>query len=187
MQFARWNDATRRVLTFAVLLFLTVSIGVCQNTDDYRSRTSGNWNNSGTWQRYNVDTWTNNPSIPDVDDGEITIRDGHTVTVNARYDLDELVVKDGSTLTVAKRIRLQNGPDVDLTHDGTIQVAGENLVLLTGASAVTSSTGILDISGSSVRLRGNSTWVFESESVVNITGTGRYSADDNSVSDFKFG
>ncbi len=137
-----WNDIFRRVLTIAVLLLSTTSASLSQSVDDYRSRNTGNWNNSGTWQRYNGTAWTNNQPVPDAADGVITIRNRHTVTVNKCFNLDELVVKAGALLKVTKRIRLVNGPGLDLTHDGAIQLAGENLVLLTGSTAVTSATDV---------------------------------------------
>jgi hypothetical protein len=109
---------------------------------DYRSKTSGNWSSTGTWQRYNGSSWVNASSSPNSGNNNITIQSPHTVTVTADVTADQIDVNSGATLTVnsGKKLTLNNGTGFDLSVSGTIRNAGE-VKINTGATMEVNSSG----------------------------------------------
>jgi len=85
-----------------LLLFLLLSITVvAQVTGDYRSKASGNWGSSSTWQIYNGIAWVNATSYPGQNSnvGTVTIGSGNTVSLNVNitsYTIDKLIIGDQS-------------------------------------------------------------------------------------------
>ena len=85
-----------------LLLFLLLSIPVvAQVIGDYRSRASGNWGSSSTWQIYNGIAWVNATSYPGQNSnvGTVTIGSGNTVSLNVNitsYTIDKLIIGDQS-------------------------------------------------------------------------------------------
>jgi len=103
----------------------------------YRSKTSGNWNSTGTWEQ-SVDegaTWTNATSTPTSADGAITIQNGHTVTVTSSISTDETTVNTGGQITVNSGVTLTiaDGAGTDLNVNGTI--ANKGTISTTGTVA----------------------------------------------------
>jgi hypothetical protein len=91
------------------------------SSGDYRTRQSGNWEGSSTWEKYNGYYWSTTSSAPDDDDKVITIRNGHTITIDENTDADELVIEAGGTLKVDdKSLKIKDGSGVDLTVYGTL-------------------------------------------------------------------
>ena len=79
----------------------------------YRSKISGNWGSTATWESStDGSTWGNASSTPTSSDGTITIRNGHTVTVASSVTVDEVVVASGGILDL-------NGGLVLTINDGT--------------------------------------------------------------------
>jgi len=76
-------------LFYFVILFslMVTSSGVlAQTTGDFRSKATGNWSATGTWESYNGSAWGDAAAIPDLTQAiTITIQSGHTVTVDASY------------------------------------------------------------------------------------------------------
>ena len=76
-------------LFYFVILFslMVTSSGVlAQTTGDFRSKATGNWSATGTWESYNGSVWGDAVAIPDLTQAiTITIQSGHTVTVDASY------------------------------------------------------------------------------------------------------
>lgn len=120
----------RMIRIACLLLFLTSStlILFSQSTDDYQSQTSGNWTTLGTWQRWNGTSWqtpTAAQGYPTENNGVITIRSPHTITVDASISVDQLVINSGATLNFTTTIPLViltvlDGAGMDLTNNGTI-------------------------------------------------------------------
>lgn len=76
--------------TFYQIALLAILSGTglqvtAQTTGDFRSRQTGNWNSSSTWQIYNGSTWVNASSYPGQSAGTpaVDIQNGHVVTVTA--------------------------------------------------------------------------------------------------------
>jgi hypothetical protein len=85
-----------------LVFFLCFTIIVnSQVTGDYRSKATGNWNSSSTWQIYNGITWVNATSYPGQNSNVamVTIGSGNTVTLNVditSYTIDNLIIGDQS-------------------------------------------------------------------------------------------
>lgn len=92
---------------------------------DYRSKATGQWSSTSTWQVYN-NGWVNASSVPSSSSGFINIQSGHTVTVNAALTVDQLTINSGGQLTITSsgNVTLANGGSTDLTVAGTLQNAG---------------------------------------------------------------
>ena|GEM_PF-2392337 len=84
------------------ILFATFSLPLfSQVTGDYRSKATGNWGSSSTWQMYNGTSWINASSYPGQNSnvGTVTIGSGNTVTLNVditSYIIDKLIIGDES-------------------------------------------------------------------------------------------
>lgn len=72
---------------------------------DYRSAASGNWGSTGStpvattiWETYNGSDWTATTTPPPSTANTITIRTGHTVTLNATSFANNLVIESGAVL-----------------------------------------------------------------------------------------
>ncbi len=88
--------------TVLIVVFLVVGFPVlAQVTGDYRSKATGNWNSSTTWQIYNGSSWVNATSYPGQNSNvaTVTIGSGNTVTLNVNitsYTIDQLIIGDQS-------------------------------------------------------------------------------------------
>ncbi len=99
---------------------------------DYRSRSSNNWTSNNTWRRYNYGSWSNTNNDPGENGsaGTVTIRNGHTITVNndrpkGGNSIQNLVVESGGTLRYTWNTRsltlngsVTGGGFVDMTRNG---------------------------------------------------------------------
>lgn len=94
----------------------------------YRSKQTGNWNNTGTWQ-YSADqsTWNDAVVTPDrANSISILIRDTHTVTVTQHVIIDGTTVESGAKILInaALSLDVSNGLGDDLTVNGIVEVKG---------------------------------------------------------------
>jgi hypothetical protein len=106
----------------------------------FRTVTSGNWGDISTWETSNNGglTWVPATSTPDNSSGQITILNGHTVTVAADVTADEVTVASGGQVTISPGITLTiaNGANaIDFTVNGTMSNSG--VVISTGALSFT--------------------------------------------------
>jgi len=91
------------------------------SSGDYRTRQSGNWNGSSTWEKFNGWYWANTSQSPDEDNNAISILSGHTVTLTSGESVDELTIEAGGTLIANNGdLKIENGPGVDITVHGTL-------------------------------------------------------------------
>ena len=95
-----------------------------QSSGDFRSKQSGIWNQTATWQRYNGATWENALYTPTYSDGVITIQTGHTVTVTADVDIDQTTVNGKVIINNSQNFEVRNGSGTDLTVNGTLENHG---------------------------------------------------------------
>jgi hypothetical protein len=117
---------------------------------DYRSKASGNWNATSTWERYNGTLWVAAVATPTSADGVITIQSGHTVTVNASVTVDQVLVEAGATLTVsAGTLTVNNGINSDIDIYGTGNLNAGTLTINGGAVITVLSGGVWNYNGGS--------------------------------------
>lgn len=86
------------------LIIVTTALLFSQSLGDYRSNGSGNWSNTGIWQKYNGTTWVS-ASTPPTGSETITIRSGDSIYINAVVNLTGILKNEGklggtSNLTV---------------------------------------------------------------------------------------
>src|SRR5262245_21526216 len=65
---------------------------------DYRTKATGNWNSTSTWEKYDGSSWVSAAATPASGDGVIEILSGHTVTITADVTADQIIVNSGGTL-----------------------------------------------------------------------------------------
>lgn len=108
---------------------------------DYRSKTSGNWNNTSTWEMYNGLSWASAVSTPSSSSGAITIQTGHTVSIVANANADQLTV-DGQINVTTGTFTIQNTTGADLTVNGTVTVTS---TLAMSSNSTASVAGTLNL------------------------------------------
>ena len=90
----------------------------------YRTRASGDWDDPTTWE-ISTDNISWIPAIdsPDDDDDNITVRNGHTVTVTTTVNVDDLTIESGGKVIVNanRTFRIQDGVGTDCVVSGTIE------------------------------------------------------------------
>ena len=118
-------------------------------TDFFRTKQSGNWNNTNTWESSaDATTWGAATLTPDFNSNTITVLNSHTVTITANATIDQTTINSGGAVVV--------NPNIVLTvNDGT----GNDLTISSGASMTIKSTiaGTGSIGTSAGTLSGNVT------------------------------
>jgi len=110
-------------ICFLILIGRTIA---AQSLNDFRSIGDGDWNNNGTWERFNGSTWVPAVFAPQLADGRITVRTGHTVTMVNSDELVDDVVVDG-TLIIDVGVLMEFPPLVmgdALTVNGVLELFG---------------------------------------------------------------
>ena len=146
------------------LLFVVIPI-FSQTNGDFQTVGPVNFSAATNWQTYNSG-WIPAVTAPVQGDGIITIRSGHTATVNLNVTLDQVIVASGGILRVnATRIlSIADGPGSDLSVSGTVNNFGT--ITPTG-TIIFSATGIYNHSRNGGAIP-NATW--DPLSNCNITG-----------------
>src|SRR6185295_14371244 len=83
------------IMVVGLVVFFNLSDSkktLAATSGDYRSKATGNWNSTSTWEKYNGSGWVAATATPTNADGAITIRSGHTVTVTASVTTDQVTV-----------------------------------------------------------------------------------------------
>lgn len=110
---------------------------VSSASDYFRSKTTGNWNSTSTWES-SADgiNWINATLTPTSSAQTIAILDGHTVTITETVTYDQVMVESGGQITVNSSIThtLANGTGADLVIQGTWLNQGGNWTINTGAT-----------------------------------------------------
>ena len=93
---------------------------------DYRSKATGNWNATATWETFNGTSWVAAGSTPLSSAGTIDILSGHTVTLTSGITVDQVVIDPGGTLIIASGVTLtvNNGVGEDLVVNGNLTING---------------------------------------------------------------
>jgi hypothetical protein len=125
----------RKLILLATFCF--VALCALSQNGNFRSRASGNWNTNGSWERdANTDgIFEESPSslIPNSNDGLITIRTGHNVTINSNIQIDQTVVESMALITVNPGgvLTVVNGSGVDLTNSGAVRTTTASQLVIT--------------------------------------------------------
>lgn len=141
-----------------------VTINLTDNTEsmgavsgDYRSKTDGNWNSTGTWERFDGTNWVAATSTPTASNGTISIRDGDTVNVTANVSVDQVQVNTGGCLQVnTGTLTIANGSGTDLLVDGALNLT-TNLSLGSSSSVIINGTETINSGTVSIGSSANQT------------------------------
>ena len=118
------NQQATSISTTGITNFTDMSYAVGETipatVGDYRSVNSGDWSNPSSWQQYNGISWIAAVTAPSSSSNVITIRDGHTITVNSTVTADQVIVDAGGTLitTIGGNLTIENGAGIDLDCNG---------------------------------------------------------------------
>ena len=125
------------VLLLSLFLQVTLlqSISFPQTSGDYRSKATGNWNATGSWEKYNGSAWIAAVATPTSADGVVTILSGHTITVNVDVTADQVVINSGGTLSNSAKFSVSNGTGTDLSVNGTLTLSSGSVDVTTGSIA----------------------------------------------------
>src|SRR5690242_16997963 len=146
------------VLTVALIIFLNVSNNknaYAFSSGDYRSKASGSWSSTATWEKYNGSSWIAATTVPSSSDGIVTIQAGHSVTSSSNVQINGLIVETGATLTISSNtLSVQDGNGTDATIKGTLNIAGTFLIASNGSvdlygTATLKTSGTLSFNNSS--------------------------------------
>jgi hypothetical protein len=136
------TDATGKTGTSA-----PIDIGIQAGT--YRSITSGNWADLGTWEVYDGTSWVAAIVAPSVASGLIIIQPPNTVTVGAGVTVDQVYVQSGGQITVSSGATLTNGnaslPGLEIY--GTVDVAAGGTLTTTAGTTAVYGAGVLENAG----------------------------------------
>ncbi|HTE12188.1 MAG TPA: S8 family serine peptidase [Chitinophagaceae bacterium] len=113
----------------------------CYKPSVYRSRASGNADDTSVWEVKLGSSFVNASTIPHVYDDSIIIQPGHTVTINTPVHADQVWVKPGAVLNIAAAFTLNDGAGTDLQSDGALVIGATGSINGNGTLAV---TGTLD-------------------------------------------
>jgi hypothetical protein len=132
----------RQSIIIIILVLMQLSISAM----NLRTRGSGNWNTVNSWQTDFWGFWSNSTiTIPSSNDDQITIRTGHTITVNQNITIDELTIQTNATLLIPSNITLtiRNGAGVDILNNGNIVLDG-TLIIENNTSIINNSSFLVN-------------------------------------------
>lgn len=134
----------------------------------YRTKTSGDWDNIATWEYFNGTTWVDAVDYPS--SASITcpnplasVRNGHTINVDAAVEFGNVTVDDGGILEV------QNDVAFGITAGDTLTVNG---TLIMHTTAVVNGAGHYWISASGTMHVGSGMGITVASAQGNIQVTG---------------
>ncbi len=149
------------LLTFLLVgIFILLSGGsvMAQNTGDYQSVASGDWNATSTWNIWNGSSWVAATAVPDSavttpGSNVVTILSGHNVTFTATDTISNLVVAEGGTLTFsgngASPVLYVAAPGITingtLTINGNVNTAAPYGITNLAGTMTVGSTGVVNI------------------------------------------
>ncbi len=169
---------------FYLLLFLALVVNVtalAQSAGDFRSATSGPWNQAGTWETFDGAIWNPAVAAPTAAAGEIRIIAFTVVDITSAVNADQIVVETdavltiqpgGGSLTVAAGGMTIDEGDGFSTFDGLVSVLSGTTI--TNQGTITSNLTNLQIDGTFIHsINGgvipNGSW--NDGSLLSVTGT----------------
>ena len=183
---------SRLLLILFCFIFLLPSLIRSQTVGDYRTAATGNWASAGTWEIYTGLFWTPAVTPPSSLNGNISIRNGHTVTVSANTLADDLTIDAGGTLVLSSNtltldiLGLGNlicngslqvsGGDLNMSVTNTVEVNGS--MLWTDGDLVLGTVNVKN--GGILTLNGAATKDLQS-STINVNSGGIMNWDDGNI------
>jgi len=150
-------------IVVVILIFSLNSFG--QSEGDFRSRQTGDWNDSDSWEEFTGGSWQNTANTPSDSDGAITVLNTHTITITASVTVDETTIDSGGTVEIAEfnTLTVADGAGDDLTVNGTLTLLDDfffdgSVLSVNGQVVNTGSITINDTNLSAVNFNSGSTY-----------------------------
>ncbi len=124
------RDLRKKSVSFLFLvsfvLFLVSGRLSGQTLNDYQTNGNVTFASATNWQRYDGSAWFAAAVAPASTDNVITVRNGHTATLDASKTLDQLFVEAGGILTVnsTRTLTISDATGTDLDVTGTVNNSG---------------------------------------------------------------
>ena len=153
-------------------------------SDYFRSKATGNWNATGTWESSSDGTaWINATLTPDYNANTIAILNGHTVSIIANVTVDQVIIQTGGVLTQSSgTLTLNNGTgdDIIINNGGVFNLAATTLTFSTSATCLINTNGILRVSTSGMTGNGSgvnvANFIYGNGSILEYTLTSAFSS-----------
>jgi hypothetical protein len=164
----------------------TIPIFASSSSDYFRSKATGDWNATGSWESSsNGSDWFNATLTPTSSANTITIRNNHTVTINANVTVDQVVIESGGVISyTAGTLTVANGTghDIQINDGGVFALSFGSTPpsFNTDASCLISTGGMLRVAASGLTANGAgvnlANFVYQSASILEYTLTTSFSA-----------
>jgi hypothetical protein len=182
------NQQATSITTTGITDFTDMSYAVGEiipaTLNDYRTVSSGSWENAGIWQRYDGTSWISAATFPtDVNANNITVRNSHIVTLNSTsVTADQLIIEAGASINAEEAaLNISNGSGVDLICNGTINLSTSDIILNSNGQASFEDGSGLNFTFTS-SLRGDGTVNILTGSTINFDGDGGANFFDGNIS-----
>ncbi|MBL7723006.1 MAG: T9SS type A sorting domain-containing protein [Chitinophagaceae bacterium] len=190
--FFRWNDFNATGADDGLSiddLNLVITTAIPASTDHYRTIATGVWSNPLIWETSATggDPWIAAIVPPTSAANTISIRNGHTVTIDANTSADQLTIQNGGnliysagTFTVDDGI----GDDVNIQNGGifTLSLSGTPPTFSGLANVNVATGGILRVSAGSLTGAGtgvnSNNFVYQHQSILEYTLNGAFSTSN---------
>ena len=125
---------------------LAIVPSIPASTDHYRTVQSGGWDIPATWETSatGTDPWTAATLPPTSAANTITIRNGHTVSIDANTSADQLTIASGGILIYSGgtfTIDDATGDDVEIQNGGIFTLSVSPMPTFSGMATVNVATG----------------------------------------------
>lgn len=115
------------------------------STVKFRSTVTGNWNSTSTWQSsYDGTNFNTSISFPSSSDGQVTIYNGHIITLNTTSSVSALTINSGGELTFSSTNTLTLSSGGTLTNNGTF-TRGSGTVIFSGSGTITGTVNLNNV------------------------------------------
>jgi hypothetical protein len=132
-----------------IILFFSVCFNIsmhAQSEGDYQTKATGNWNQLGTWERFDGTNWVAASATPTASNaGVISILEDQVVTITEAVTIDQVVVNFGGKVihSGAVTVTLADGLGTDLLIYGEWErtISTNTIFVSSGATIEVGSTG----------------------------------------------
>ncbi|MEZ5195979.1 MAG: hypothetical protein R2764_06155 [Bacteroidales bacterium] len=156
----------------------TIAITIDKN-DRYRTKTSGEWDNPSTWEKFDGTQWvdaTEYPSSASIScpNSVASIQNGHTVELDTNIEFGNVVVDEGGILEI------NDGAELGIVANDTLTINGK---LIMHAASLVSGAGTFDLKPLSTIHVGSAQGITASapEGNIQVSGERHYGQDANYV------
>ena len=128
----------KQILVTSITLFVASTIGlliyfqiglskvaIASQIDDYRTVSSGNWDDAKIWESFDGSKWVESKKSPTSKDNNISISKGNIVVVNSKIKADQLTISENSKILIDKGyLEIENGIGSDFVSFGETEING---------------------------------------------------------------